>query len=139
MSYTPTNLNVRTLRFCPCLRLTWVLAVQLKARQPKSRPASHRYTFHRLIVTNDDKMLVSSNPRHVCRPKIHPSFKPTFDLPVTSSIKLMKFQSSSSIHAYSFDPGLFVLSDKKNAFLSLRIHLMLLASTLKKCNVLGML
>ena len=87
MSFTPTNINVCALRFCPWLHLTWGLAVQLKARQPKSDPASHRYTFHRLIVTNDDKMHVSGNPRHVCRPKIHPSLKPTFDLPVTSSIK----------------------------------------------------
>ena len=87
MYLTPTNLNVRALRFCPWLHLTLVLAVWLKARQPKSHPASHRYTFHRLIVTHDDKMLVSSNPRHVCRPKIHPSLKPTFELPITSSIK----------------------------------------------------
>lgn len=67
--------------------LTYGITVRLEARQVKMQPASFRYTFHPLLVTADDKLLVSDNPRHVCQPKIHPNIKPTFDLPCTSSIR----------------------------------------------------
>ena len=66
---------------------TYGTTVRLETRQVKRQPASFRYTFHPFLVTADDKLLVTNNPRHVCQPKIHPNIKPTFALPCTSSIR----------------------------------------------------
>ena len=61
--------------------------VRVHAQQQRLESALYRYTFHRFMVTNDDKILASNDPHHICHPKIHPSLKPTFELPTSSSIK----------------------------------------------------
>ena len=73
------------LRFVPFLSRPSLVRVQ--ARQQWLESALYRYTFHRFMVTNDDKILASNDPHHICHPKIHPSLKPTFELPRSSSIK----------------------------------------------------